>query len=56
MHNGEQDLAKTLDWDYEANTTIGLKDEKNWRRVVLLVLTATMVVTIVLLLKSILGI
>ena len=56
MHNGEQDLAKTLDWDYEANTTIGLKDEKNWRRVVWLFFMVLLVVGIVILFKQLLGI
>ena len=47
--------GKTLDWDYEANTTIGLKDDKTWRRVVWLVLTALLLVGNVTLLKVLIG-
>lgn len=50
------DKGKTLDWDYEANTTIGLKDEKNWRRVVFLVCMVILVVGIITLFKQLLGI
>ena len=48
------DKGKTLDWDYEANTTIGLKDEKSWRRVVFLVCMVILVVGILGLFKFIL--
>lgn len=50
------DKGKTLDWDYGANTTIGLKDEKNWRRVVWLFFMVLLVVGIVILFKQLLGI
>ena len=47
--------GKTLDWDYEANTTIGLKDECRWRDVVWLILTVVLVVGNVTLLKMLIG-
>jgi len=48
--------GKPLDWDYEANTTIRLKDEYRWRDIVWLVLTAILIAGIILLMKFILGI
>lgn len=42
------DRGKPLDWDYEANTTIELKDEKRWRRIVLV----AVVVVCILLIKG----
>ena len=48
--------GKPLDWDYAANTTIALKDEKIWRRVVWLILTAVMLWGVVALLKILIGI
>lgn len=50
------DKGETLDWDYGANTTIRLKDEKNWRRVVWLVFMVILVVGIMILFKQLLGI
>jgi len=50
------DKGKPLDWDYAANTTIGLKDEYRWRDVVWLTLTAVLIVGIVALLKLLIGI
>ena len=48
--------GRPLDWDYEANTTIALKDECRWRDVVWLVLTTVLVVGIIMLIKVLAGI
>lgn len=47
--------GKPLEWDYAANTTIGLKDEYQWRDIVWMVLTAVLIVGIITLMHTLLA-
>ena len=46
------DEGKPLDWDYEANTTLELKDEKPWRKLVLAAAAAVCIFAMALAYRS----